>query len=72
VKVHTEVEHPYLKGAIYFFEVKNLLDKTYTASADNITDGINATAGLQNPGGILAATGTGSIYAGAPRPLWPG
>ena len=69
VNVHydTEIDHPYLKGAIYFFEVKNLLDKTYIASANNITDSINAATGLQNPGSILAATGTGSIYAGAPR-----
>jgi iron complex outermembrane recepter protein len=65
VNVHydTEIEHPFLKGAIYFFEVKNLLDKTYIASANNITNSINASTGLQNPGGILAATGTGSIYA---------
>jgi iron complex outermembrane receptor protein len=61
------VTHEYLKGAIFFFEVKNVLDKTYVASANNITDSINATTGIQNPGSILAATGTGSIYAGAPR-----
>ena len=34
---------------------------------NNITDSINAATGLQNPGSILAGTGTGSIYAGAPR-----
>jgi iron complex outermembrane recepter protein len=56
-----------LKGAVYFFEVKNVLDKTYVASANNITDSINATTGIQNPGSVLATTGTGSIYAGAPR-----
>jgi iron complex outermembrane receptor protein len=69
VNVHydTEIAHPYLKGAIFFFEVKNALDKTYIASANNITDSINATTGLQNPGVVLASTGTGSIYAGAPR-----
>ena len=69
VNIHydTEIAHPYLKGAIYFFEVKNLLDKTYIASANNITDSINAATGLQNPGTVLANTGTGSIYAGAPR-----
>ena len=69
VNIHydTEIDHPYLRGAVYFFEVKNLLDKTYIASANNITDSINAATGLQNPGSILAATGTGSIYAGAPR-----
>jgi iron complex outermembrane recepter protein len=44
-----------------------VLNKTYVASANNITDSINATTGIQNPGSVLAATGTGSIYAGAPR-----
>ena len=67
VHYDTAIEHPYLTGAIFFFEVKNLLDKTYIASANNITDSINATTGLQNPGTVLANTGTGSIYAGAPR-----
>jgi iron complex outermembrane recepter protein len=66
VHYDTAIEHPYLKGAIYFFEVKNLLDKTYIASANNITDSINAATGLQNSGTVLANTG-GSIYAGAPR-----
>ena len=69
VNIHydTAIEHDYLKGAIFFFEVKNVLDKTYIASANNITDSINASTGLQNPGTVLANTGTGSIYAGAPR-----
>ena len=44
-----------------------MLDKPYIASANNITDGISSTTGLQNPGSVLATTGTGSIYAGAPR-----
>ena len=59
VNVHydTAIEHPYLKGAIYFFEVKNLLDTTYIASANNITDSINAATGLQNPGSVLATHG---------------
>jgi iron complex outermembrane recepter protein len=69
VNVHydTEVDHDYLKGAVFFFEVKNVFDKTYVASANNITDSINATTGIQNSGSILATTGTGSIYAGASR-----
>ena len=50
-----------------FFEVKNVFDRTYIASANNITDSINAVTGVQNPGSVLAITGTGSIYAGAPR-----
>ena len=69
VNVHYDTDIPgdYLKGAIFFFEVKNVMDKTYVASANNITDSINAVTGAQNPGSVLAGTGTGSIYAGAPR-----
>jgi iron complex outermembrane recepter protein len=69
VNVHydTDIVHDYLKGAIFFFEVKNIFDKTYVASANNITDSINAVTGAQNPGSVLATTGTGPIYAGAPR-----
>jgi iron complex outermembrane receptor protein len=67
VHYDTEIADDHLKGAIFFFEVKNVLNKTYVASANNITDSINATTGIQNPGSVLAATGTGSIYAGAPR-----
>jgi iron complex outermembrane receptor protein len=69
VNVHydAEVMHDHLKGAIFFFEVKNVLDTTYVASANNITNSISAVTGLQNPGSVLATTGTGSIYAGAPR-----
>jgi hypothetical protein len=46
---------------------EEVLDRTYVASANNITDSINAATGLQNPGSVLTLTGTGSIYAGAPR-----
>jgi hypothetical protein len=67
----TEVAHDYLKGAVVFFEVKNVFDKTYVASANNITDSINAVTGVQNPGSVLATTGTGSIYAGCRGPLLP-
>jgi iron complex outermembrane receptor protein len=44
-----------------------LLNKTYVASANNVTDSISSVTGLQNPASVLATTGTGSIYAGAPR-----
>jgi iron complex outermembrane receptor protein len=67
VHYDTEIAGDYLKGAIFFAEVKNVLNKTYVASANNITDTINPVTGLQNPGSILATTGTGSIYAGASR-----
>jgi iron complex outermembrane recepter protein len=67
VHYDTEVTGDYVKNAIFFFELKNVLDTTYIASANNITDSISATTGLQNPAAVLAASGTGSIYAGAPR-----
>ena len=67
VHYNTEIAGDYLKGAIFFFEVKNVLNKTYVASANNITDTISPLTGLPNPGSVLATTGTGSIYAGAPR-----
>jgi iron complex outermembrane receptor protein len=62
-----EVADSYIKDAIFFFEIKNLFDQTYVASANNISDSISSTTGLQNAGSVLAVTGTGSIYAGAPR-----
>jgi iron complex outermembrane receptor protein len=60
------VQAPYLKGMRLFFEVQNLFNKTYVASANNVSDSISATSGLQNPASVLAGAG-GSIYAGAPR-----
>jgi iron complex outermembrane receptor protein len=53
-----------------FFEVRNVFDKTYVASANNIGNTVTA-AGLQNGASILANT-TGSIYAGAPRTFTAG
>ena len=53
-----------------FFEVQNLFNKTYVASANNITDTLG-TGGLQNGASTLAAA-TGSIYAGSPRAFFGG
>jgi iron complex outermembrane recepter protein len=57
----------YFKSAMLYFEVRNVFNTTYVASANNITDSLNSTTGAQNPGSVLAVTGTGSIYAGEPR-----
>src|SRR5262249_25320084 len=57
----------YVKAITMFLQVNNVFDKTYVASANNITDSISPITGLQNPGSVLATTGTGSIYAGSPR-----
>ncbi len=48
-----------------FFEVENLFDRGYVASAGNLSDGL-AASGQQASAASLAAK-TGSIYAGAPR-----
>lgn len=48
-----------------FLEVRNVFDRTYVASANNIANTVTG-AGLQNPGSTLANT-TGSVYAGSPR-----
>jgi iron complex outermembrane receptor protein len=62
----TDLTSDYFRHLTLFFEVRNVFDKTYVASANNIADTVTA-AGLQNPGSVLAATQTGSIYAGSPR-----
>ncbi len=54
------------KNVRIYFEIQNLFNTTYIALANNISDSINATTGLQNPASVIANTG-GSIYAGAPR-----
>ena len=56
----------FVKGFNLFFEIQNLFDKTYVASANNISDSLNATTGQPNTAAVLYNVG-GSIYAGAPR-----
>ena len=62
----TDLASDYFRQLNLFFEVRNAFDKTYVASANNIANTVTA-AGIQNPGSVLAATQTGSIYAGSPR-----
>jgi iron complex outermembrane receptor protein len=62
----TDLTSDYFRQLTLFFEVRNVFDKTYVASANNIANTVTA-AGIQNPGSVLAATQTGSIYAGSPR-----
>jgi iron complex outermembrane receptor protein len=54
-----------------FLEVRNIFDKTYIASANNIANSLNATTGLENGADVLANS-TGSIYAGTPRTFYGG
>jgi iron complex outermembrane receptor protein len=62
----TDLASDYFRQLTLFFEVQNVFDKTYVASANNIANTVTA-AGIQNPASVLAATQTGSIYAGSPR-----
>jgi iron complex outermembrane recepter protein len=62
----TDLTADYFRQLTLFFEVRNLFNQTYVASANNIADTVTA-AGVQNPGSVLASTQTGSIYAGSPR-----
>ncbi|WP_027529853.1 TonB-dependent receptor [Bradyrhizobium sp. WSM3983] len=67
VNVHykTDLVSDSFRSLNLFLEVRNVFDRTYVASANNITNSVTA-AGLQNPASTLANT-TGSIYAGSPR-----
>jgi iron complex outermembrane recepter protein len=70
VNVHYNVDlvtSTYFKSAMLYFEVRNIFNTIYVASANNVTDSLNSTTGAQNPGSVLAVTGTSSIYAGEPR-----
>jgi iron complex outermembrane receptor protein len=60
----------FLSRVTWFFAAQNLFDKTYVASASNLTNSLNA-AGQQNPASVLANSG-GSIYAGSPRLFYSG
>jgi iron complex outermembrane recepter protein len=63
---NTDLTADYFRQLTLFFEVRNLFNTTYVASANNIADTVTA-AGIQNSGSVLASTQTGSIYAGSPR-----
>jgi iron complex outermembrane recepter protein len=67
-----EITHDWIRSAVLFVEVKNLFDRTYVASANNITNTLDPATGAQIPGYVLANTATGSIYAGTSRTLLAG
>jgi iron complex outermembrane recepter protein len=64
VHYKTDLVSDYLKSLSLYLEVRNVFNRTYVASANNISDAV--TAGVQNPASVLANT-TNSIYAGSPR-----
>jgi iron complex outermembrane receptor protein len=65
VHYKTDLASGYFKSLSMYLEVRNLFDRTYVASANNIGNSVTG-AGVQNPASVLANT-TGSIYAGSPR-----
>jgi len=68
VNVHHNMEFSSgpVRSLMTYFEIRNLFDETYISSANNITDRVGSTAAT------LADSGTGSIYAGAPRTYFGG
>lgn len=72
LNLHYEADLPnsFIKKIGAFFEVRNVFNNTYVASANNITNTLNPATGLQNPADVLAAgsgSNSGTIYAGFPR-----
>jgi iron complex outermembrane receptor protein len=59
VHYKTDLVSDYFRALSLYLEVRNVFDRTYVASANNIADTV--TGGVQSP------STTGSIYAGAPR-----
>lgn len=65
VHYKTDLASDTFKALSLYFEIRNLFNRTYVASANNISDAVNS-GGVQNSASVLANT-TGSIYAGSPR-----
>jgi iron complex outermembrane recepter protein len=65
VHYNTDLVSDYLKTLSLYLEVRNVFNRTYVASANNIGDSVTA-LGVQNPASVLANT-PNSIYAGSPR-----
>ena len=74
LNLSTHYDPPAGHGALsrlgFYFEVQNLANRTYVASANNVTNSLN-TEGEQNPASVLVNT-TGAIYAGTPRASYGG
>ncbi|MGY4224247.1 iron complex outermembrane receptor protein [Bradyrhizobium sp. USDA 4503] len=66
----TDLVSDYFKALNLYIEVRNVFDRTYVASANNISNSVTA-AGIQNPASVLANS-TNSIYAGSPRAVVAG
>jgi iron complex outermembrane receptor protein len=70
VHYKTDLQSDYFKSLNVYFEVRNVFDRTYVASANNIANTVQGT-GIQD-GAIALANTTNSIYAGSPRAFFAG
>ena len=70
VHYKTDLQSDYFKSLSMYVEVRNVFDRTYVASANNIANTVQGT-GIQD-GAIALAGTTGSIYAGSPRAFMAG
>lgn len=59
-----------LKGLHLLFELRNITNKVWVASAGNLSNSLNATTGEQNGFATLATNG--GMYAGSPRSFFTG
>jgi iron complex outermembrane receptor protein len=59
-------DHGWLSRVHFYYDIQNLASRTYIASANNISDSLNAATGMENGEGVLI-NNTGSIWAGVPR-----
>jgi iron complex outermembrane recepter protein len=65
VHYKTDLQSDYFKSLSMFAEVRNVFDRTYVASANNIGNSVSAV-------GLQGLSPTGSIYAGSPRAFMAG
>jgi iron complex outermembrane receptor protein len=64
VHYKTDLQSDYFKSLSMYAEVRNVFDRTYIASANNIGNTVNA--------GVQGLSTAGSIYAGSPRAFMAG
>jgi iron complex outermembrane receptor protein len=64
VHYKTDLQSDYFKSLSLYAEVRNVFDRTYVASANNIQNTVTA--------GVQGLSNTGTIYAGSPRAFMAG
>jgi iron complex outermembrane receptor protein len=65
VHYKTDLQSDYFRSLSVYVEVRNVFDRTYIASANNIGNTVSAL-------GAQGLSNTGSIYAGSPRAFMAG